>query len=636
MINFDLCKFANSLREDLMNKYEIILFLLTVVLVYEGCAKIGSPTGGPRDEAPPEVVATKPKNYSTNFRQKRIEIEFDEFIQLEDINHELVVSPPLEEDPVVRIRKKSIFVDLEDEDQLREQTAYTLNFGQAIVDNNEGNLLENYEFVFSTGDYIDSLGVSGIILNAFDLQPFEEPVYVMLYDVHYDSVPYKEIPLYVGKASEEGTFFINNIRPDTFKVFALKDINFNYLYDLPDEYIAFMDSTFVLSAELVMAYIDSIRLLQDTLTIDSLIIDQIDTAEIDLQIDTAETDLQDTLPESFKKQYSIAFDLYLFQEDKIPQYLSDYQRIDPRRIEFYFNRPVKDTLIVEPLNFEHDDDWFIFERFLAGDTLFYWIKDSMVYQQDTLKLHLNYQVTDSVMNYINYDDTLSLIYIEEVARRRRRQKDEEQEKEEFLGLSVNVRRGGRHDIYKKIRIIPDHPVASIDHSKINLFMKEDTVEYPQQFTIIADSMYLRRYFLDHSWEEGMNYRLFIEPDAFTGIYGLSNDTVDIPFQIQYLDQYGRILLSIENVNQQVVIQLMSDKEQLIRKKIYNQNGVVEFPFLEPGKYKLKVLYDDNRNGKWDTGRYFEKLQPERVKYYSGSIDVRANWDLEMKWDLEDE
>jgi hypothetical protein len=618
-----------------MNRYEIILFLLITIFAYEGCAKIGSPTGGPRDEAPPEVIATKPVNYSTGFNQKRIEIEFDEFIQLEDINHELVVSPPLEENPVVRIRKKSILVDLGDADQLREQTTYTLNFGQAIVDNNEGNLLENYEFVFSTGDYIDSLGVSGIVLNAFDLQPFEEPVYVMLYDVHYDSVPYKEIPLYIGKASEKGAFFINNIIPDTFKVFALKDVNFNYLYDLPDEYIAFMDSTIVLSAELVMAYIDSIRLLQDTLTIDSLKIDQIDAAGIDLPIDTAEADLQDTMPESFKKQYSIAFDLYMFQEDKTPQYLSDYKRVDPRRIEFYFNRPVKDTVIIEPLNFEPVDNWFILERFTMGDTLFYWIKDSIIYQQDTLKLHLNYQVTDSVMNYINYDDTLSLIYIEEVTRRRR-QKDEEQEKEEFLGLSVDVRRGGKHDIYKKIEIIPDHPVASIDRSKINLFMKEDTVEYPQEFTIIADSLCVRKYFLDHSWEEGMNYRLFIDPDAFTGIYELSNDTIDIPFQIQYLDQYGKILLSIENVNQQVVIQLMSDEEQLIRKKVCNQNGLVEFPFLEPGKYKLKVLYDDNRNGKWDTGRYLEKIQPERVKYYKGSIEVRTNWDLEMKWDLENE
>jgi len=606
-----------------MHKYEGILFLLAVVLIYGSCAKIGSPTGGPKDETAPEIIATVPENYSKSFTQKRIEIEFNEFIQLKNINRELVISPPLKENPIVRIRKKSIIVDLEE--KLRDKMTYTLNFGQAIADYNEGNMLENYEFVFSTGEYIDSLGVSGMILNAFDRKPSEEPVYVMLYEVYYDSVPYKEIPLYICKASKDGTFLINNIRPDTFKVFALKDKNFNYLYDLPDEHVAFMNSTFILTAELVMDYIDSIRLLKDTLAIDTLTIDETDTTEFDLQ---------DTLPVEVRKQYSVAFDLYMFPEDKVPQYMKDNKRTDPKKIEFYFNRPITDTLIIEPLNFEPDDNWFIFEKFFIGDTLVYWIKDSLIYQQDTLKLHLTYQVTDSVMNYITYDDTLSLVFAEAESKRRR-QKDEEEEKEESMGFSVGIQRGGIHDIYRKIKITTDHPTAAIDLLKIHLFMREDTVEYPQQFKIRPDSMYFRKYYLDHSWEEAMNYRLFIEPGAFTGIYGLSNDTIDIPFKIQTLDHYGKILLTMENVNQQVVIQLMNDNEKLIRSKIHNQNGIVEFPFLEPGKYKLKLIFDDNRNGKWDTGRYLARIQPERVIYYAGEINVRANWDLEMKWNLED-
>lgn len=607
-----------------LKKYTFILFLSAAVFGYQSCAKIGSPTGGIKDESPPKVVSTKPVNSSVEFNQNRIEIEFDEFIQLKNINQELMVSPPMQIKPVARIRKKSIIVDLDE--QLLDNTTYTLNFGQAIVDYHEGNMFENYEFVFSTGGYIDSLGFSGIIVNAFNLQPSKEPVYIMLYDVHKDSVPYHDMPLYIGKALKEGSFFINNIRPDTFKVFALKDGNFNFLYDMPDEMIAFIDTTFILSAELINQFLDSIQLLYDTITLDSLIV---------VESDTAQAEFHDTLPFLQKTQYSLAFDLFFFQEDNEPQYLSDYKRSDPRKIEFYFNRPLLDTLVIEPLNFAHDTNWFIFENFLMGDTLVYWIKDSSIYKQDTLKLHLNYLVTDSVLNYVPYDDTLYTFILQTASKRReQRKEDEETEvKKETLGLSLNIRKGGTHDIYKKIKITPDHPVAFPDQSKINLFMKEDQVEYPQEFEIIDDPFYLRNYFLDHSWEEGMNYRLFIEPGAFTDIYGLTNDTIDLSFKIQSLDHYGKVIILMEHVNQQIIVQLMDDKEQLIREKIHNQNGTVEFPFLEPGKYKLKVIFDKNMNGKWDTGRYLDKIQPERVLYYSGVIEVRANWDLELKWNL---
>ncbi|KPK87816.1 MAG: hypothetical protein AMS27_01465 [Bacteroides sp. SM23_62_1] len=578
-----------------------------------------------KDEIPPRVVKENPVNYSVEFDQDRIEIEFDEFIQLMNINQELMISPPMKEKPLVRIRKKSILIDLDE--QLYDSTTYTLNFGQAIVDNNEGNPLENYEFVFSTGTYIDSLGVSGIILNAFNLQPSKEPIYIMLYDVDSDSVPYLEIPLYVGRASSEGSFYIHNIRPDTFKVFALKDINSNFLYDNKDEMIAFMDTTFILSAELIDKFLDSIQINNDTLTLDSLNI----TGN-----DTLMADSQDTLAITPKRDYSLFFDLYFFQEDFIPQYLSDFQRTDPRKIEFYFNRPLKDTLKIEPLNFAPDTNWYIHENFVMGDTLFYWIKDSSIYNLDSLQLHLNYLVTDSAFNYVPFDDTVYMVYKQEVSRRRGMRREDEQEelKEEILGLSLNVRKGARHDIYKKIKITPDHPISFIDQTKIQLFFREDTNELPRDFKMIYDPRYLRNYCLEHTWEEGMNYRLFIEPGAFTDIYGMVNDTIDLSFNIQSLDHYSKIILMMEDVHQQTIIQLLDDNERLIAEKIQDQDGSIEFPFLEPVKYKIKVIFDENRNGKWDTGRYLDKIQPEKVKYYSGTIELRANWDLELTWSLE--
>jgi hypothetical protein len=217
-----------------LNKYKFIFAILSLPILFAGCAKIGSPTGGPKDETPPKVIKSVPDNYSTNFDNKRIEIEFDEFIQLKNINQELVVSPPQKVKPVVRLRNKVMLIDLQEE--LIDSTTYTLNFGQAIVDNNESNLLENYQFVFSTGRHIDSLGVSGLIVNAFDLKPSEEPVTIMLYDKFYDSVPYLEIPTYIGKSNKKGYFEVNNLKSDTFKVFALKDKNYNLIYDLPDEH----------------------------------------------------------------------------------------------------------------------------------------------------------------------------------------------------------------------------------------------------------------------------------------------------------------------------------------------------------------------------------------------------------------
>ena len=608
--------------KNFIKKYLFILFLSAATFSYYGCAKIGSPVGGLKDESPPAVVEEKPANHSVRFGQDRIEIKFDEFIQLRDINQELLVSPPMETKPVVRIRKKSIIVDLQE--QLRDRTTYTLNFGQAIVDYNEGNQLDNYEFVFSTGDYIDSLGVSGIILNAFTLQPSEESVYVMLYDIHRDSVPYQEIPLYLGKVSEEGSFFINNLRPDTFKVFALVDVNYNFLYDNPDEMIAFMDTTIILSAELINQLLDSVQLFQDTSMVDSSAI---------IEYDSSQVDFQDTLPVPLRRYYSLGFDLYFFKEDRKPQYLSDYKRTDPRRIELYFNRPLTDTVIVEPLNFKADTNWFLCENFVMSDTLHYWIEDSSIYKLDTLKLHLNYLVTDSVMRYLPYDDTLRLVFTHTPSRRREQRKEEEEVEKETLQLTLNIRNGSTHDIYKKIKITSGHPVAFIDQSRINLFMEEDTLELPRDIILIDDSFRIRNYFLEHSWEEAMKYRLFIGPEAFTDIYGLTNDTIDLSFRIQSLDHYGKINVLLEHVDHRIIVQLTDEEEKVIRQQLSNQDGTVEFPFLEPGKYKLKVIFDRNLNGRWDTGRYLDKIQPEKVLYYSGDIEVRANWDLELNWDL---
>jgi hypothetical protein len=616
-----------------LKKYQIILMALTLLFLFRDCAKIGSPMGGPKDETPPRVIKSTPANYSTKFENKRIEIEFNEFIQLKNINQELVVSPPLKEKPAVRLKNKSVFIDLQE--NLLDSTTYTFNFGQAIVDNNESNILENYQFVFSTGDYIDSLGISGMILNAFDLKPTEEPVTIMLYDDLHDSVPYKDIPIYIGKSTKNGYFEINNVKNDTFKVFALKDKNYSLIYDLPDEEIAFLDTTFILSGKLIREFLDSVKMATDTTVIDSLITIKTDTLATPLK-DTLLQDslVQDTITFPKRNKYSISLELFLFQEDNKPQYLLGSNRSDRKKLGFYFNRPKQDSLTIEPLNFTCDSNWYVLEENISRDTLIYWIKDSLVYKRDTLKLHLKYLITDSIFNYVFFNDTVNLVYSTEITKSRK--KDKAEQKAEDLKLTISIGNGATQDLHKSISLNPEYPIKNTDISKISLFELKDTLEFTQDFILYPDSIYFRKYWLDHKWEEVMNYRLFLEPFAYTDIYGMTNDTINIAFKTQSLDHYGKIILNLTNVNQGILLQLLSEKDNVIRIKKQYESGISEFSFLEPGKYKLKVIFDSNNNGKWDTGRYLQKLQPERVQFYTGEINVRANWDLELNWNLKDE
>jgi len=618
-----------------LKKLQFIFIAISVLVLFRGCAKMGSPMGGPKDEKSPKVVRTTPDNYSVDFNAKRIEVEFDEFIQLKNINQELVVSPPQKEKPVVRLKNKVMLIDLKE--NLLDSTTYSFNFGQAIVDNNESNLLENYQFVFSTGDYIDSLGISGFILNAFDMKPSEEPVTVMMYDSNYDSIPYLDIPKYIGKSSKTGYFEINNLKSDTFKVFALKDKNYNLIYDLPDEEIAFLDTTIILNAKLIMKILDSVKMSQDTLTSDSLINAQTGKLVLPLK-DTLINDtlvqdtlIQDTITFPKRKKYSVSFEMFLFKEDNTPQYLSGTSSKNQKRLEFFFNRTFTDTLYIEPLNFDCDSDWYIMEESITGDTLQYWIKDSVIFKQDTLKMHLRYLVTDSVLNLIPYDDTVSLVYTKEVAKGRKKQETEKTA--ENLDIESGIQKAGTQDLYKAITLVPEYPIEVTDISKIKLLKNKDTLEYAQTFALDRDSFFLRKYRITHEWEEILNYRLFIEPGAFTDIYGSTNDTINISFKSQSIDHYGKLILSLAGVDQNIVVQLLSEKDQVIRTGFGNKSGPVEFPWLEPGKFKLKVIFDTNSNGKWDTGKYLDRLQAEKVKFYSGEVNVRANWDLELTWNI---
>jgi len=580
----------------ILNKKIIFPLLIVIILSGNYCANIVPPAGGPKDTIPPKVTKSYPENYSIRFKGQKIEISFDEFIQLKDVNNKLLVSPPFINNPEIKLKGKSLIIDLKNE--LHKNTTYTLNFGNAIVDNNESNVLDNFEFVFSTGDEIDSLSISGKVFNAFDLKP-EEGVLVMLYENLNDSAPYLEFPNFVGKTNKNGQFLTNNIRNDTFRIFVLKDENRNYIYDLTNEAIAFSDSFVFFEAKKSVT--------ADTISLDS-IVKQKDGNFIRKDIE-----------------------LFLFKEDDKKQYLANYER-DKRKLTFIFNIPLIDSLFILPLNFTPSDSWYIIENYLFNDTISYWITDSLISNQETLSLELNFYTTDSLDNKKLISDTINLRYIFEQPSEKKRTQVEETEK---LNIKSNIKKGSIFDLGKNISIECSHPISSYDISKIKLFQIQDSLEIAREFSFYKDSFQLRKFHFYNPWDENTSYKLFIEPNAFRDIFDLTNDTLIVYFKTQKSGHYGSIILTLSNIDSNVIVQLLDEEEKVLKEKAANNEQAINFSYLKPRKYKLKLVFDSNSNSKWDNGNYLLKIQPEKVIYYGKEINVRSNWDSEVNWDIEE-
>ena len=550
------------------------------------------------------------------------------------MSQELVISPPMEKTPEIRMRGKTLVIEFMED--LRENTTYTLSFGETIKDLNEGNILRNFEFVFSTGEKLDSLGVLGMAVQAFNLElpETEDPLFVMLYENLSDSAPLLEIPDYVGKITPQGAFLINNIRPGTYRLFALQDLNRSYKYDVPEEMIGFFDTTLLLDPGMFEYKLPDTIPEPDSLLVDSLDIELQDSLGLDME-DTLIVEVSDSVMLAELGKYSVYVDIFLFQEDNKPQYLSDYARDDRRKLSMYFNRELTQRVQMEPYNFDPAGDWFLLEEHVMKDTLDYWLRDSLVYKIDSLHFLAEYPVTDSLQQIITYYDTLKFNYREpqKATGRRRRQEDKDGPEEEKITLSTGVSSSQPQDIHRPISIEVQHPVFSTDQSRISLTRKEDTLKIPVPYTLEKDSTRVRRYFMKVDWESEMRYFLDIYPGTFTDIYGLTHDTISINFMTRGIEWYGRILLNLSGVDGPKIIQVIDKNDEIVRASRVIENGLIEFPFLEPAGFTLKIVHDDNGNGKWDTGSYLQGIQPESVSYHPGTISIRSNFDMEINWNL---
>ncbi len=635
-------------------KYSAWIVMAFLFLLGAGCAQLGSPYGGPVDKDPPVVIKTKPPQNSVNFEPKdKIVIYFDEFVQLKDVYQEMMVSPPIEGNPIPVLRGRAIQVDIPREAEF-DSTTYTISFGNAIADNNEGNVLENYQYIFSLKGYIDSMNVEGKVVSAFDHQPDKERMLVMLYANLNDSAPLLEKPSYVARTNPGGEFVIPNLECGSYRVFALKDGNGNLRYDLSTEALAFLDSVIVLTPEKFSQDL----VIQDSTLYNSLIATSMHndslsspadsvvfhTQEIDTLKNGADSLVADTLPKE-KMYYSFHTELEFFTQETYTQYLTDYKRDRKEKLFFSFNEEPVDTVDIFPLYITPaTPNWFLRERTTGQDTLKLWLTDTAMISLDSLWMEVCYPMFDSSNNVYSQKDTLLMRYVDpqqNTSRRQRRGLLRGQEETTDSvpevprpGLQIANNTGSNFDLDQSIALISPTPIAELRTDSLKLFrVKNDSVFLRERFRLEVDSLSLFRVWIHYKPQSETTYEVFFPDSVIHDIYSETNDTVKFRFTTRSEEYYGTIRLNLQQVTGRVLVQLLDTNEKLVKEQSVTHDGYIEFLFLDPKEYKLKVIFDRNGNGVWDTGNYLKHIQPEKVRYYPDPVNVRSNWELELPWFL---
>lgn len=595
--------------------------MLVALLVY-ACANRGYPEGGPKDTTPPEVVAEVPASFTKNFNKKKVDIYFNEFVQLKEINEKFIFSPPLKKNPRVSLRGKYIQVSIGD--TLKPNTTYTMDFADAIVDNNEGNPLGFYRYVFSTGNEIDSLEISGQVVNAESYEPMLN-VLVALYENHADSVPLLHLPDYIARTDSSGNFRFTNLKDAVYRVAAIEDNNKDKKYTPESEMFAFLDST-VHPVVMPMVKIDTFRLID--------------------QISGGDTIYKDSVVTREYMGYGPS-NLYLriFQEKLTQLYLVDDERKERERLDFIFSIPGQnnlqvrlwDTLATEPL----PENWYFTEHSAGNDTISLWIKDSTVYKKDTLNVILTYLRSDSTGQHSLYTDTTRYTFKEKKKTELRGKKKEEEPEIEFLEILSNV--SGDMDLGSRMYLEFKRPVDKGGLKGMRLWEKVDTLYQPVEFELQEDSLRVRRVYVDAVWKPGAEYKLEIDSTAIYDIYGRFNDKLEKKFKVKTEEQYGKITLTLKGVTGNTIVQIYKSegsksengkrKYNVFRKKVIDSDGEVVFDLLPEGKYKFRAILDANNNGIWDTGLYLKKQQPEEIFYLPVEISVKQNFDYEQEFNL---
>ena len=599
-------------------KHKLPLLLMLVIIGYS-CASMGTPDGGPYDEMPPKFLGSSPKLHAVNVKSTKFELEFDEFIKLEKASEKVVVSPPQLEQPEIKVMGKKVVGELLD--TLKDGVTYTIDFSDAIVDNNEGNPMGHFTYSFSTGSSIDTMEVSGTVLNAADLEPIkgiQVGLHKNLNDSAFTKLPFDR----VSRTDSRGHFSIRGVAPGKYRIYALMDGNQNYLFDSKTEAIAFSDSI------IIPSMMPATR--QDTIWKDTLTIDTIKTI-------------------GYTRFMPDDIILRVFKEENTRQYFSRGQRDKENHFVLKFSAKADTLPTLTGLNFDATDA-FIVEPNAGNDSICYWIKDSLVYQMDTLQLKMDYLYTDSLNQLVPKTDTIYLAnkltraQKEKLAKKEAEEKEKERKTKERKGekvgpeptpfLNMKVDAPSTFDINKNIVLSFEEPVVRMDTSAIHVNVKVDTLWVKTPFLLVADSVVPRQYEILASWEPEKEYQLQIDSAAITGLYGLQTNKVEQTLKVKKLDEYGTLLLNLPGVEQTCIVELLDSSGKVLRQQAVTPEGTADFYYLAPNtKYYIRMFDDRNGNKVWDTGVFETGIQPEEVYYFPKVWEMKANFEFEETWDV---
>lgn len=605
-----------------------LLALLSVAggLLAPACASIGRPEGGARDTEPPVFVSARPAPGSTGVDGTRVTVFFDENIQLDDAFNKVIVSPAQKTPPSVSANGRRLNVDLRD--TLLPATTYTIDFGDAIKDLNEGNVLDGFAIDFSTGPDIDSLRISGMVLAAENLEPAQG----MLVGVYRaDSVlpdsTVRTLPLErVARTNQLGQFTVRGLRHGRYRLYAINDINRDYHWDRSED----------------VAYCD-----------------------LDLSPSVEDIEVTDTLrsgqgTDSLVTHGGVRFlpnDVLLtwFNEGYRAQYLKDYSRPTRRTISLDFGASCDSLPQISVVNdttpgarrIEHRPDWLLAQVNPGRDSLRYWITDSMVYRVDSLRLVVRYQKPDTAEQLVWTTDTLRFFFKDPkpAKEKKKKKKKEEEAAADSLAadslppappiefLAIKALGGNQQDVHLPVGIEAAQPLASIDTAAIRLEIMEDTLYVAVAPPALqSDSLNLLRRSLAYDWEPGAKYRLTIDSAAVTGIYGNFNKPFSHEFTVKPEEEYSAIDFNIAGLDSTAAfVQLLNQSDAPVyRAPVVDGHALLRH--LNPGTYYARLIADRNANGRWDTG-VLDSIQPEDVYYYPKPLKLKKNWDVAQDWNI---
>ena len=614
-LNWQLCRFA--------------LLLLTLTLV-AACARMGNPDGGWYDETPPRVVGASPAEKATGVKTRKLHIRFNEFIKIENATENVVVSPPQLESPDIKAGGKSI--DIELKDSLKANTTYTVDFSDAITDNNEGNPLGNYTYSFSTGEHIDTMEVSGWVLAAENLEPVKG-ILVGLYANLADSAFRTQPMLRVAKTDGRGHFVIRGIAPGKYRVYALQDVDGDYHLTQKGEQMAFNREVIVPSSK------PDVR--QDTLWRDSLRIDSI-----------SRVSYTHFLPDNIM--------LRAFTHVQTDRFFTKAERTLPECFSLVFTAGSNELPQLRGLNFNNAERAFIVMPTAKKDTITYWIKDSALINQDTLRMQMQYWSTDTTGQLRMKQDTIEILSKTPYAKRlKEKQKKAEEWKKaqdkaqkkgepfetimrpEALKVEVKVNNSIAPD--ENVRIELPTPLQSLDSTKVHLYSKRDTLWYEARYRLrvreggdslapVGTNLLHKRWLeLQAEWKPGVEYSFELDSLALTDIYGTTSGKIKQGFKVREDKEFATLAVSLTALtDSNVVVQLLNGQDAVV-KQTRALAGTANFYYLQPATYYLRLFVDRNGNGRWDTGDFYRGEEPETVYYFPEEIECKANWDATRTW-----